>query len=323
MMKIAQIGCGYWGRNLARNFGRLGVLGAIVDDSPVHADPISAEFGAARIGFDQVLADPGIAALSFATPAETHAALARRALEAGKHVFVEKPLALSLEDAEGLVALAAERGRVLMVGHLLQYHPIFAEMRRQIIGGRIGRLRYVYSNRLSFGKFRVEENVLWSFAPHDVSMLLALVGEAPDEVSATGYCGITPGIADWSITHLRFPSGLAGHIQASWLHPFKEHRLVAIGEEGMMVFEDSRPVWEEKLAFYNATVDMSGPVPQAGKADPDYIAVPQDEPLKLECQHFLDCIAENKTPRTDGAEGLEVLRVLRLAEENLAAEIGK
>lgn len=316
-ISVAQIGCGYWGKNLARNFAELGALGAVVDGDPETAARIADQHGVPARSLDEVLEDDRIAALAFATPAETHAALASRALAAGKHVYVEKPLALDTGDARRLIDAAAAAERVLMVGHLLQYHPVFLRLRDLVADGALGRLRYVYSNRMSLGKFRTEENVLWSFAPHDVSMILGLAGEEPARVTAQGASFVTPGLADWATVQMSFPSGLRAHVQASWLHPFKEHRLVAIGTEGMAVFEDSLPDWHEKLKFYRHGIDASGPVPVPVKAEPERVPVEPGEPLKEECRHFLDCAAAGRAPRTDGSEGLRVLRVLESAESAL------
>lgn len=317
--RIAHVGCGYWGKNLARNFAELDALEAIVDDHRETAERISEATGARIATLDDVLADPAIDGISFATPAETHAALALRALESGKHVYVEKPVALSPSDAEKLIEVAAVHDRRLMVGHLLQYHPIFRKMREMVRSGAIGQLSYVYSNRMSLGKFRIEENVLWSFAPHDVSMILSLVDAECTGVTAQGAAIVTPGIEDWALLQLRFANGLKGHIQTSWLHPFKEQRLVAIGSEGMLVFEDSTPDWDSKLRLYRHRIDRDGPVPVPHPAMAEAIVVEKSEPLRNECQHFLDCIANGATPLTDGVEGLAVLNVLRRASDALAS----
>lgn len=317
--KVAHVGCGYWGKNLARNFAELGALKAVVDGDASTAQAMAEATGARVMSFADVLADAQIAAVSFATPAETHFTLAMQALEAGKHVYVEKPLALSPDDAEALIAVAARLDRRLMVGHLLQYHPVFMEMKARVTAGEIGRLTYVYSNRMSLGKFRTEENVLWSFAPHDVSMLLSLAGHEPVDVSAQGAVIVTPGVEDWVTLQLRFADGLKGHIQTSWLHPFKEQRLVAIGTEGMLVFEDSVPAWEDKLKLYRHVIDASGAAPVPKAADAERIFVEKSEPLRNECQHFLDCVADGTPPRTDGGEGLAVLNVLRRAAACLTA----
>jgi len=320
-VKIAQVGCGHWGKNLARNFAELGALGAIVDGNPETAARMTEQHGAPARTLDEVLADDGIHGVSFATPAEMHADHASQAIAAGKHVYVEKPLALDVGDAGRVIAEAKAADRVLMVGHLLQYHPVFRALRAMVEAGDLGTLRYVYSNRMSLGKFRLEENVLWSFAPHDFSMILSLVGEEPVNVTAQGAAFVTPGLADWATTQFAFPSGVRGHIQASWLHPFKEHRLTVIGDKAMAVFEDSAKNPDEKLALYRHGVDYSGPAPAPVKADPEYIAVEKGEPLKDECAHFIECCANGTTPRTDGTEGLAVLRALAASETALQASL--
>lgn len=320
-IKVAQVGCGHWGKNLARNFAQLGALGAIVDGNPETAANMTAKYGSPTRTLDEVLGDPMIHSVSFATPAETHAALASKAIAAGKHVYVEKPLALNIVDAERVIEEAAAAKRVLMVGHLLQYHPIFRALRGLVEARKFGIIRYVYSNRMSLGKFRLEENVLWSFAPHDFSMIISLVGEEPNQVSAQGAAFVTPGLADWATTQFVFPSGARGHVQASWLHPFKEHRLVVIGEKMMAVFEDSKPEWGEKLALYRHGVDYSGPAPVPIKTAPEYVAVMKSEPLMDECIHFLKCCASSANPCTDGIEGLGVLRALNAAETALQASL--
>lgn len=321
--QVAQVGCGHWGKNLARVYAQLGALAAIADGHEATADRISAEHGVPALSWNEILADPAIVGVSLATPAVSHAELALQAIAAGKHVFVEKPLALAPGEAEQVIHAAGSARRVLMVGHLLQYHPIFLTLRDLVSAGELGTLRYLYSNRLSLGKFRIEENVLWSFAPHDISMLLALAGEPPTDVTAEGAAILTPGIADWATSHMRFASGLRAHVAVSWLHPFKEQRLVAIGDKGMAVFEDSTVDWNKRLAIYRHTIDRGGTVPVPIKAEPEYLAVPQSEPLTAECRHFIDCIAQGATPRTDGHEGLRVLRVLDAAESALRASLGK
>ena len=316
-IKIAQVGCGYWGKNLARNFAELGALVAVVDGHAETATRMTEQHGVPTCTLDEVLTDPAIHGVSFATPAETHAALAVKAIKAGKSVYVEKPLALNIGDAEVLIAQAASADKVLMVGHLLQYHPVMRRLQDLVESGELGAVRYVYSNRMSLGKFRLEENVLWSFAPHDFSMILSLVGEEPQTITAQGAAYVTPGLADWVTTQFVFPSGVRGHVQASWLHPFKEHRLVVVGDKAMAVFEDSNPDWDKKLALYRHGIDSDGPLPTPVKADADFVAVEKGEPLKEECRHFLDCIAAGTSPRTDGIEGLAVLRVLHAAETAL------
>lgn len=316
-VKIAQVGCGYWGKNLVRNYAQIGALGAVVDGDPDTAARMAQEHGVVAATLDEVLANPEIGGISFATPAETHAPLAAKALEAGKHVYVEKPLAMSATECRQMISDAERAGRVLMVGHLLQYHPIFAALRDMVGAGGIGALRYVYSNRLSLGKFRIEEDVMWSFAPHDVSMILALANAPVADVHARGTSFVTPGIADFATMELSFEGGLRGHAFTSWAHPFKEQRLVAIGETGMAVFEDSAPEWEKKLAVYRHQIDTSGPVPVPSKADATYIDVPRGEPLRTECEAFVEAVRTGVAPRTDGAEGLAVIDVLERATASM------
>lgn len=321
MISIAHVGHGYWGRNLARNFHELGHLVAVVDPDAGVAQAAAAGYGVRAAAFEEVIADPAIDAVSIASPAVLHFAQAKAALEAGKHVYVEKPLALDITQAEELCALATARDRTLMVGHLLQYHPVYRRLRAMVEAGEFGRLHHVYSNRLSLGKFRTEENVLWSFAPHDISMILGLTGQEPEAVSAQGTVAFTPGIADLATAQMRFPDGPNAHVLVSWMHPFKEQRLVVIGEKGMAVFEDSQPAWEDKLVVYPHSVDVSGPVPSPVKADGRRIEVEKAEPLKEECRHFVRCIEAGTPPITDGSEGLAVLRVLDRAERALAGNL--
>ncbi len=316
--RIAMVGCGYWGKNLTRNFAALGALARVCDADSATAGRMAGEYGATSAGWEDVLGDPDVEAVALATPAAQHAQMAKEALLAGKHVFVEKPIALELAEAQELVDLAAERGRTLMVGHLLQYHPVFLKLKEMVRSGEIGRLQYLYSTRVNLGKIRREEDILWSFAPHDISMILSLVGEEPDRVTAVGSTFLHHQIADTTITHMSFPSGQSAHIFVSWLHPFKEQRLVVVGDRGMLVFDDTRP-WEEKLCRYSHQINWIDGRPEPVKAEAEPIAVDADEPLKRECEHFLDCIAQGTQPRTDGAEGVRVLSVLARASESLAA----
>lgn len=317
MTAVAHVGHGYWGKNLARNLHELGSLAAIVDADPSTASAAAAQYGVRAADFVDVLADPSIDAVSLASPASQHFYQAEAALRAGKHVYVEKPLALDVSQAEVLCELADERGLVLMVGHLLQYHPIYLRLREMVEAGELGQLVHVYSNRLSLGKFRIEENVLWSFAPHDISMILGIVGSEPVTVSAQGTIGFTPGIADMVSVQMAFANGVGAHILASWMHPFKEQRLVVIGTKAMAVFEDSQADWNEKLVVYRHRIDQSGPVPQPEKAEGERVIVERAEPLKQECRHFIETIQAGGRARTDGREGLAVLRVLDAAQRDV------
>jgi UDP-2-acetamido-3-amino-2,3-dideoxy-glucuronate N-acetyltransferase len=308
-VKVAVVGCGYWGKNLVRNFAELGALGAVVDGRPEVAADMSAKYGAPARSYEEVLADPGIAGVVIAAPAELHAQLALKAFEAGKHVYVEKPIALSVADGETMKAAAVKAGRQLMVGHLLRYHPAFEALLEFVQGGGIGDVRYAYSNRLSLGKFRVEENVLWSFAPHDVSMLLALMGERPSAVRISGGAYVTPGIEDESRIDMDFASGRRAHVFTSWAHPFKEQRLVVVGSTGAAAFEDSLS-GPDKLRVWRHSIDTSGREPIPVKAEPEHLPFGNGEPLRQECAHFISCCATNTTPRTDADEALAVLSVM-------------
>jgi len=314
--KIAVIGCGYWGKNLVRNFAELGALAAVCDANQSQACKMAEQYQTQELSLDQILENPNISGVVIAAPAAQHSDLTARALKSGKHVFVEKPLALKVEEAQYLCRLAEEQKRFLMVGHLLQYHPAFLELKQLIKKGKLGKLQYIYSNRLNLGKFRNEENILWSFAPHDISMILSLVGDLPRSVYATGACHLHSHIADATTTHLSFKNGVEAHIFVSWLHPFKEQKLVVVGDRGMAVFDDGLS-WGEKLQLYPHQVDWIDGMPTPTKADPVHIPLEIAEPLKLECQHFLDCIESKQKPRTDGLEGLRVLQVLDTAEKSM------
>jgi predicted dehydrogenase/acetyltransferase-like isoleucine patch superfamily enzyme len=316
-VRVGVIGCGAWGKNLVRNFSELGALEALSDPDTKTVQELSSRFGGRVSTIDDLLDNAAITAVAIAAPAAQHYALAKRALQKGKHVFVEKPLSLKLDQAKELCALAEQSDRRLMVGHLLQYHPVFLRLKELVREGRIGRLQYIYSNRLNLGKIRTEEDILWSFAPHDLSMILSLVGAEPDTVDAVGANYLHPSIADVTTTHMAFPGGERAHVFVSWLHPFKEQKLVAVGTEGMAVFDDGEP-WERKLLLYAHKVDWKDNKPVPRKADPLPIEVAASEPLTQECTHFLDCVRTGATPRTDGREGLRVLRVLSLATEALA-----
>lgn len=319
-LRVAVIGCGGWGRNIVKNIAGLGVLTAISDAFPATAAQFSADYGVPAMTPDEIAASPDIDAVCVAVPAELHLPVAAQMLEAGKHVFVEKPLALSVADGKTLAAIAEKAKRTLMVGHLLQYHPVFRALLALVKAGELGTLRYIYSNRLSLGKIRQEENVLWSFAPHDISMVLALAGCAPTKVTATGTAHVTPHLADFATTHLTFPGGLDAHVLVSWLNPFKEQRIVVVGDKGMAVFDDVR-AWAEKLEVFDNRVDWVDGRPVPVKGASRFIDVPQAEPLREECRHFIEVAAAGTAPLTDAAEGLRVLSVLEQAEAQLKAKI--
>jgi UDP-2-acetamido-3-amino-2,3-dideoxy-glucuronate N-acetyltransferase len=320
MTNIACIGAGYWGKNLIRNFHQLGVLRTICDGNLDVLKRFSEEYPevAGESDVEQVLTDQSIEAVSIATPAETHYELIKRALIAGKHVYVEKPLCLREDHAQECIALAESTGLTLMVGHLLWYHPMVLEIQRAVNAGELGLLRYIYSNRLNMGLLRSEESVLWSFAPHDISMILGIVGSEPISVSAQGASHLNSQIADQAVGLMKFAGNVSAHVFVSWLNPFKEQKLVVVGELAMMVFDDTLP-WEKKLAVYAHSVEWQGERPVAVKAEPDYVQLPQSEPLKNECQHFVESVSEKTAPRTDGNEGLRVLTVLNKLQQSMDA----
>jgi UDP-2-acetamido-3-amino-2,3-dideoxy-glucuronate N-acetyltransferase len=256
-----------------------------------------------------------IQAVAIATPAETHGTMVREALLAGKDVFVEKPLCLSAEQGRSLVDLAREQGRILMVGHLLWYHPAIIKLKELIDRGELGRIQYIYSNRLNLGKIRREENILWSFAPHDISVILGLLGETPHSVIAQGGNYLHERIADTTVTLLSFPSGVKCHIFVSWLHPFKEQKLIVVGDRKMAVFDDIEK--KDKLLLYPHSIQWKEQVPIANRAEAQSVEVGSEEPLREECAHFLASVLTRRRPRTDGEEGLRVLSVLQRCQEVL------
>jgi UDP-2-acetamido-3-amino-2,3-dideoxy-glucuronate N-acetyltransferase len=313
---IAVIGCGYWGKNLVRNFHALGALSAVCENDAVLGQAMAEEHNVPLRPVADVLADPDVPAVVIAAPAEQHTNLVTVALRAGKHVFVEKPLSLTAHEGAKLCDLAAEKKRTLMVGHLLQYHPAFLKLMALCRDGVLGRLNYIASNRLNFGKIRTNENALWSFAPHDISMILALFNDEPESVNAMGHCFLNKAVADVTTTHLTFASGQAAHIHVSWLHPVKEQRLFVIGEKGMAFFDDGED-WPSKISLFDHQIDWRDGIPIPTKADGKPVPVDPAEPLRLECQHFLDCVVSGETPRTDGIEALRVLRVLDAAQRSI------
>jgi UDP-2-acetamido-3-amino-2,3-dideoxy-glucuronate N-acetyltransferase len=318
-MRIAVVGAGYWGVNLIRVFHQLGVLYRICDFSEVRLDRLTQEYPDTELStdFDHILEDPAVDAVVIATPAECHFDMASRSLLAGKDVFVEKPLTLKCDEAENLTALAERQGRILMVGHLLKFHPAVTKLKALIDRGDLGRIEYIYSNRLNLGKVRREENALWSFAPHDISVILFLLKDSmPIQVTATGGTYLQPNIADVTVSTMLFDRGVRAHLFVSWLHPYKEQRLVVVGQHGMAVFDDVRKT--DKLQFYPKKIDLVNGQFVAAKSDGQPIEFPADEPLLLECQHFLECIETRRTPRTDGHDGWRVLNVLEASQRSLS-----
>jgi len=316
--KIAVIGSGYWGKNLIRNFNELGALSLICDKNEAVIGQFKEQYPSVETCFslNEVLSNDEIQGIVIAVPAELHYTIVREAILANKHVFVEKPLALNQREGSELIALAEDNNRVLMVGHLLQYHPVFRKLKELVTNGELGRINYIYSNRLNLGKIRREENILWSFAPHDISMILSLAGEKPESVIATGGYYLHKKIADVTTTILEFSSGLRAHVFVSWLHPFKEQKLIVVGDKKMAAFDDTKP-WADKLLVYPHEIRWDQNIPVPTKADPERFDIPQTEPLREECQHFLDCMQNGNRPITDGKEGLDVLKILNASQRSL------
>ena len=314
MISVAVIGGGYWGKNLIRNFASLGALRVVCETDVGLRKRYEERYGVRGVGDVEDLIREHVDAWVIATPAATHFTIARQGLENGKSVYVEKPLSLAVEDAEALIRLAREKGLTLMVGHLLQYHPAVVRLKELIDEGELGRIRYIYSNRLNMGKIRSEENILWSFAPHDISVMISLLEKLPDAVISSGGTYLQPDVADVTLTTFEFPGGIRGHIFVSWLHPFKEQKLVVVGDQKMAVFDD---ISDEKLKLYPHSILWRRQIPEARKADSEVVPLSKEEPLRLECQHFLDCVARGKDPKTDGEEGLRVLRILDACQRSL------
>lgn len=317
-MRVAVIGCGAWGVNLARTCAELGALGAVVDADAAAAERQAATWGVPALPLAQALEDPGLGAVIVATPAPTHAGICRQALDHGKDVFVEKPLAFDLAEAEALADHVRRSDRVFMIGHLLRHHPAFETLLAHVRRGDIGAVRYVTASRLNLGRIRVHENAFLSLSPHDVSMILAVAGQAPDRVEARGRAFVTPGVVDEAHADLRFPSGAHAHITASWLSPYKEQKLVVVGETGALVFDDVRP-WPEKLWRRDQTATMTPAGPVAVGGDPRFLELTAESPLTREVRHFLECCRTRDTPLTDIDEAIRVQRVLARAHSLLMA----
>jgi predicted dehydrogenase len=321
-IRIGVAGLGYWGPNLARNFNALPgcTVAWLCDADGEQLERLRPAFPDARTTGDlaDLLADDALDAVVLATPVPTHADLAERVLRAGKHCFVEKPLAQSVADAERVVAAAEECGRLLMVGHLLEYHPGVARLKELVTSGELGDLHYVYSHRLNLGKLRADENALWSLGAHDVSVLLHLLDEEPNEVEARGASYMREGIEDVVFCFLRFPSGRAAHMHLSWLDPHKSRQFTVVGSRRMATFDDME--LERKVTIYDKGFD------QAAESYGEYITRAGDiysprisnrEPLRIECEHFVACIASGDPPRSDGHSGLRVVRVLEALQSGL------
>lgn len=323
-VSIGVLGLGYWGPNLARNFAALPDAEVVWlcdadGDALEHQRPLHPE---ARLtgDFDDLLSDPALDAVVIAAPVPAHAELALRAIEAGKHVFVEKPLGATLAEAERVATAASSSDRTVMVGHLLEYHPAVEKLKALIDDGELGEVRYVYSTRLNLGKLRTDENALWSLGPHDVSVALALIGQEPQEIHAHGESYMNDGVEDVVFGYMRFPSGVAAHVHLSWLDPHKERRITVVGSRRMATFDDM--AIEGKLAIYDKGFDESYESYGEYLARSGDITMPQisnEEPLRIECRHFIECIRTGAVPRTDAGSGLRTVRVLEALQNSLDA----
>ena len=325
----AVVGCGYWGKNLVRNFAAMSDLRVCCDASEAVRARMSAAYPnvAVTAELDDVLADDSVQAVVLATPAPSHAELAVAALRAGKHVFVEKPLALSLADGERIAREAAAADRTVMVGHLMEYHPGVEYLKELIEGGELGEVYYCYSQRVNLGKVRADENALWSLAPHDISVLLYLLDEEPTEVVAMGQAFLRPGVEDVVFLNLKFGSGRVASIHVSWLDPHKERRLTVVGNRKMAVMDDMKP--GETIRIYDKGVDRQPAEAPAYENLGELLAlrdgdiriprIPTDEPLAVECGEFLRSVTTGRTPRSDVHDGIRVLRVLEAAQASLEA----
>jgi predicted dehydrogenase len=316
-INVALIGLGYWGPKLARNLAAVAGcrLSVLCDLRPESLQQLRGENPEIAImtDYQSVLADRNVHAVVIATPAETHFALAQNALLEGKDVFVEKPLSLTYQDGAKLVRLAKEAGRILMVGHVLEYHPAIVQLLQMVRRHELGRVRYVYSNRVSLGRVRREENILWSFAPHDVAVILRLMNGIPFQVSASGGSYLQANIADVTVTNFLFDNGVRAHMFVSWLHPFKEQRLVVVGAEKMASFDDV----SKRLVLYDQRVETGNGPPVHVNGLGREVQFSSEEPLRLECEAFIQAVATRVPPLTDGVSGLRVLKVLEAAQHSL------
>ena len=309
MIKIGLIGCGMWGRNLARNLSQLGVLAAVADQKDENAATFAAQFSSHKMDWKSLLADASIDGVVIATSARSHDQLAISALRANKHVYVEKPLSLSLVGANNIANAAQKAKKQVMVGHLILYHAAFRELQKQVCAGAIGTLRHIQANRLAMGRIRNTESVLFDLCPHDLSLILALAGRMPDKIHCAGSSHLTPDVVDYLTSFLGFENGLSAGMQTSWLSPFKEHRLTVTGVAGAIVFDDTMP-WPDKLTLYQESMRLNGEHFIIDRAKPIALPVTEAEPLKDEMRAFISCCKTGNPPPSDISEALNVQIVL-------------
>ncbi|RWN96071.1 Gfo/Idh/MocA family oxidoreductase [Mesorhizobium sp.] len=306
--RIAVLGCGYWGSNHIRTLKALGALHAVSDVNPARAEGFASEQDCLAIEPEALFVRSDIDAIVMALPPQFHAHMAVRAVQGGKDVLVEKPIALTVADAERSVKAAVDNGRVFMVGHVLRFHPAFETLKALIDNGELGEVRYIHSHRLGLGKFHTENDALWDLAPHDLSMILAITGTEPIEVRGEG-AALLDNLSDFAHLHMRFPNGLRSHLFASRLNPYRERRLTVVGTKAMAVFDDVEP-WERKLAVYRHAVWQDSGQWAFTTNEPSYVAVGEGMPLTRELEHFIQCIETRAEPRTSGEEAIRVLRIL-------------
>ena len=308
-IKILVAGMGHWGKNLVRNFDQLGVLHSVYDLNPIVKDFLTEKYPTVKYhsDFEIAIADKDVQAVALATPAISRYQMTKKALEAGKDVFLEKPLSTKVSDGQKLVELAEKNERILMVGHILQYHSAINKLKQLIGDGDLGQVRYLYSDRLNIAENRVEKNILWSFAPDDISVMLYLLHEEPLEIACQGGNYLNKGTIDLTLSKFSFPGSIRAHIFVSWLHPFKEQRLVVMGSKKIAVFVDAI---EDKLKLYPCKVEYNNHLPTEIEDDAEVVPIDNTEPLKMGCEHFIECIVSRRQPCTDGKEGLRVLKIL-------------
>ena len=325
-VRVGVVGLGYWGPNLARNFDRLpgAELAYCCDLDEENLAKARSLYPNTVVtdDYEQLLADDTLDAIVVATSVPTHYPLGKRSLEAGKHTFIEKPIALKAADAEDLLATAEAKGVKLMVGHLLEYHPAVRKLKELVDGGSLGKVYYVYANRLNLGKVRTDENALWSFAPHDISVLNFLIGEEPEEVSARGECYLQDGVEDVVFGYIKYPSGVVGHLHVSWLDPHKSRKITVVGSEKMVVFDDMEAdrkvtVYDKGATTTRTKFDSYGEFVTLHFGDIHIPRIGNEEPLRVEAQHFVDCIANDQPVLSDGRDALNVVRVLDAMERSL------
>ncbi|UXM95853.1 Gfo/Idh/MocA family oxidoreductase [Bartonella sp. HY329] len=312
--RVAVLGCGYWGSNHIRTLKGLGALAAVSDANTDRAEGFAAEHDVEAIAIDDLFTRPDIDAIVMALPPQFHAQNAIRAVENGKDVLVEKPIALNVEDAEREVRIAEENKRIFMVGHVLRFHPAFEKLMELVNSGELGEIKYIHSHRMGLGKFHTESDALWDLAPHDLSMILALTGCEPSEIRGEG-AAIIDQLSDFAHVHMVFPNGLRSHLVASRLNPYRERRLTVVGTKAMAVFDDVEP-WERKLGIYRFAVWQDNGQWAFTANEPEYLAVNEGMPLTRELQHFLHCIETRSEPRTNGHEAIAVLKILTAGSVN-------